>query len=148
MLNINTDIPNTILRIKTRIQTFRPNLQAEADNVGNMWDNDGHFTLHQLIKHLHGLTGLVLYTNSKFEQFNRSNLSININTFNWKWTDLNLFQKCFEHNSSYLVCLDQVFQSNNQTWNNRAHLVLLQAKRQKSKEKVFFTCQKTRQFIH
>lgn len=45
---------------KVRSQTISSHLQAEADNVGNMRDDDGHFALHELIKDLHGLAGLVL----------------------------------------------------------------------------------------
>lgn len=48
-------------RISNRIHTIRSYLQEEADNVSNMWDDNGHLTLHELIKHLHGLTGLVLW---------------------------------------------------------------------------------------
>lgn len=36
-------------------------LQAEADYVSDMGDDDGHLTLYELIEHLHSLTGMVLY---------------------------------------------------------------------------------------
>lgn len=35
-------------------------LQAEADDVGNMGDDDGHLALDELVEHLHGLAGVVL----------------------------------------------------------------------------------------
>lgn len=54
------EVPNTKLGSKARVQTFSSHLQAEANDVSNMRDDDGHFTLHELIKYLHGLTGLFL----------------------------------------------------------------------------------------
>lgn len=37
-----------------------PHLQAEADDVGNVRDDDGHLAIDELVKHLHCLAGVVL----------------------------------------------------------------------------------------
>lgn len=51
-------------------------LQAKADDVGNMRDDDGHLALYEFVKHLHCLTGLVLFKQGRRESFNQNNCSL------------------------------------------------------------------------
>lgn len=49
-------------------------LQAEADYVSDMGDDDGHLTLYELIEHLHSLAGMVLYIQRKTQSFTHETL--------------------------------------------------------------------------
>lgn len=61
-------------------------LQAKADDVGNMRDDDGHLTLYEFVKHLHCLTGLVLFKEGRRESFNQNNRSLT--EFDEKFSDI------------------------------------------------------------
>lgn len=76
-----------------------------------MRDDDGHLTLHKLIKHLHGLTGLVLcWQTNRSDPYSETHLTASRNSNTCK--------------NVYLICHDEMFQSDNQTWDDGTHLVL------------------------
>lgn len=85
-------------------------LQTKADDVSNMRDDDGHFTFYELIKHLHCLTGLVL--------FKRESCKHNI-------LERSLTQSSQTFASADLIRSDEVLQGNDQIGNETSHQVLL-----------------------
>lgn len=87
-------------------------LQTKADDVSNMGDDDGHFTFYEFVKHLHCLTGLVLFKQGGRGSFNR-------NILTWSLMQSNLTLK-----STNFVRSDEVLQGNNQIGDETTHQVL------------------------